>query len=587
MAKQLLSKKKMRDDKFNIIHNDVSKIKARPTMYLSSLGDAGVFHICKEIIDNNRDECLNKESPGDTIDVEITDKYIMSKDNGRGIPTGILKEVLETIQAGSKMTRAGGATSGENGVGTTCALAMSSIMIVISSRPQEKKRLKVVYKNGEFDKEECEDNYTGPSGLFTKFYPSKKIIGTDRIPIDMLRVWMKDLDFTLPSNIKMTYSILDEKFKVNHRRIDEFFAIDLPTQNCKLCNILNIACSGNLKEILSNSDDSDIVYDRSFNLEAAIVYSNPDVYKGEDIRHSWMNMIHTVDNGSHVDGVIRGFAKYLQEQVWRKNKRLDGEDLKKDILAHLNIVVKAETDMAMMFSSQAKHRVFSKELGNKIAEAVYEELSSHRYDVIDEMIDVVIGNHRARVEGEKARNVNALTKQKKQWTNPDAYIPCSSVKTEYPKEIFLVEGNSAGGGLRGARDARYQAILKFRGKNLNPWDEDLERVLKSVPWLNLVKVLGCGIGPTFDIKKLNFDKIIITTDADIDGYHIRVEFLSFFAKFMPELIYEGKVYIAEPPLYQLVRGKDISYVASQTEYLEKCIDSIGDIEIDFPGMGME
>ena len=587
MAKQLLSKKKMRDDKFNIIHNDVSKIKARPTMYLSSLGDAGVFHICKEIIDNNRDECLNKESPGDTIDVEITDKYIMSKDNGRGIPTGILKEVLETIQAGSKMTRAGGATSGENGVGTTCALAMSSIMIVISSRPQEKKRLKVVYKNGEFDKEECEDNYTGPSGLFTKFYPSKKIIGTDRIPIDMLRVWMKDLDFTLPSNIKMTYSILDEKFKVNHRRIDEFFAIDLPTQNCKLCNILNITCSGNLKEMLSNSDDSDIVYDRSFNLEAAIVYSNPDVYKGEDIRHSWMNMIHTVDNGSHVDGVIRGFAKYLQEQVWRKNKRLDGEDLKKDILAHLNIVVKAETDMAMMFSSQAKHRVFSKELGNKIAEAVYEELSSHRYDVIDEMIDVVIGNHRARVEGEKARNVNALTKQKKQWTNPDAYIPCSSVKTEYPKEIFLVEGNSAGGGLRGARDARYQAILKFRGKNLNPWDEDLERVLKSVPWLNLVKVLGCGIGPTFDIKKLNFDKIIITTDADIDGYHIRVEFLSFFAKFMPELIYEGKVYIAEPPLYQLVRGKDISYVASQTEYLEKCIDSIGDIEIDFPGMGME
>ncbi|EKC44388.1 DNA gyrase subunit B, partial [human gut metagenome] len=174
------------------------------------------------------------------------------------------------------------------------------------------------------------------------------------------------------------------------------------------------------------------------------------------------------------------------------------------------------------------------------------------------------------------------TRGLKSWTKPDSYIPCSSVKTDHPKELFLVEGNSAGGGLRSARDPKYQAILTFRGKSLNVWDEDLARVLKSIPWLNLVKILGCGIGPSFDIKKLNFDKIIIATDADIDGYHIRVGMCSFFLKYMPEIIYAGKLYIAEPPLYKLMQGKEPIYVASQTEYIQKCIESIGDVQISFP-----
>ena len=114
------------------------------------------------------------------------------------------------------------------------------------------------------------------------------------------------------------------------------------------------------------------------------------------------------------------------------------------------------------------------------------------------------------------------------------------------------------------------------------WDLTLERALQSIPWLNLVKVLGCGIGPSFDIKKLNFDKIIIATDADIDGYHIRTGIASFFVKFLPEIVNAGKLYIAEPPLYKLAKDKDIFYVASQTEYLKTCIDSIKGIEIEFP-----
>ena len=567
---------KIKDDDYNIIKNDVKKIQNRPTMYISSLGSSGVFHLCKEIIDNNRDECYKSDSPGDMIVVEIGNKEISTRDNGRGIPTQILREVFETIQAGTNMTRANhNATGGENGVGTTCVLAMSSYLKVTTIRPSEKRKLTLIYKNGVLVDEIIEE-YTGNDhGLIVTFRPSKKILGVDEIPIDMLKEWLLDFDYTLPANIKMDYVINGSSTTVIHRDLHQYFEKVIPDDGY-LCNVLTFDCSGGLTETFM-----DETYDRLFNIDVAIAYTNPDTYKGDEIRQSWMNMIHTSQNGSHVDGVIKGFSKVITERVWSKNKKLDGVDLKKDILSHLNVVVNARCDMAHMFSSQAKHTVFSRELGNTIANVVYTKLKNSNDPIISEIVDVVIGNHRVRIEGEKARNIASSIREVKDWSKPDSFIPCSSAHSDQPKELFLVEGNSAGGGLRKARNSKFQAILLFRGKSLNPWDEDLDRVLKSIPWLNLVKVLGCGIGPTFNIKKLKYDKIIITTDADIDGYHIRVQHCSFFLKYMPEIIHAGKLYIAEPPLYKLVKGKDVSYVASQTEYIQKCIDSIGDLDIEF------
>lgn len=567
---------KMKDDKYAIIKNDVEKIRHRPTMYISSLGDAGVFHLCKEIIDNNRDECYKKNSPGNMIEVEITDEYLRTRDNGRGIPTTILREVFETIQAGTNMTREGGTTSGENGVGTTCVLAMSSYLEVTTIRPQEKKKLTVIYKNSKLDQEILEE-YTGKDhGLIMKFKPSRHVLGVDKIPVGMLSDWIRDFDFSLPKSINMVYSINGERRTVKHKPIQQYFDHILSTE-LRMCAPVVIECEGTLVERFM-----DKVWDgRTFRIEAAIVYADPD-YKGDDTRQSWMNMIHTSQNGSHMNGVINGLTKCLIERAIKKNKKLENEDLKKDVLSHLHVVVNGHSDMAHMFASQAKHTVLSKELQTAITAAVYQACEGINSFRMNDLVDIVIQNNRVRREGEKARNIASSAKAIKSWTKPDSYIPCSSVKSDHPKELFLVEGNSAGGGLRSARFATYQAILTFRGKSLNVWDEDLDRVLKSEPWLNLVKVLGCGIGPTFDIKKLNFDKIIIATDADIDGYHIRVQQCSFFLKYMPEIIHAGKLYIAEPPLYKLVNGKDVSYVASQTEYIQRCIDSIGDIEISFP-----
>ncbi len=568
---------KFKDDEMYIKQNDIDAIRRRPSMWISSLGESGVFHLCKEIIDNNRDECYKKNSPGDTIEIDITNKCLTTRDNGRGIPTSLLREVFETTQAGSNMTRSGGATAGENGVGTTCVLALSSELIVTTIRPNEKKKLTLHYKEAKLVSETLED-YTGSDhGLIVSFKPSMKVMGVNEIPIHMLEPWIADFDYTLPKTIKARYTINGVEHHVQHKSLHDFINERIKVEE-QLSSVLSFQCNGKLKETVLGKE-----YNRSFKLDIAIMYTNPDTYRGDDIHQSWMNMINTIDHGSHVDGVINGFTKYVSETISKKNKKMDNVDIKKDVLSHMTIVVNAMCDCATMFSAQAKHKVFLRNLGTAIANSVYEALQHISPSTMSTLIEAVIGNHRARIEGEKMRNVASAVRVKKKWTIPDSYIPCSSVKTDIPRELFLVEGKSAGGGLDGARDARYQAILKFRGKSLNVYDEDIDKALNSDSWKDLIPVMECGVGPTFDIKKLKFDKIIIATDADIDGFHIRTIICTFFRKFLPEIIDAGKLYIAEPPLYQLVNGKDVSYVATQTEYIEKCIKSIGDLRISFPG----
>jgi len=564
---------KMKDDKITIITNDIERIRKRPSMIIGFLGERGILHLCKEIIDNNRDECMKTESPGNTIEIEIYKDHIVSRDNGRGLPTNLLRTIHETSQAGSNMTRSHGTTAGENGIGTTAFTALSAVLIVTTYRPQEKKKLTLEYHEGILVNEKLEDYSGSHHGLETYFKPSKKILGESDIPIDQLIEWIRDFEYTLPKKTNMSYTLNGEKHELKHIQLSDYFMENIPNDMFMSAPV-TIECNGELQEIINEK-----TYDRHFHVEASVMYASPD-YRGEDIRKSWMNMIYTSQNGSHMNGVVNGLTKYLSDRAKAKKKTLESEDLKRDILSHLNVVVKAECDFANMFSSQAKSTVFPRQLTTSIGDAVYKELCDMNQSKLNELVEIVIQNNRVRKEGERVRNIATETK-KKQWTKPDSYLPCASIKTPEPKELFLVEGNSAAGGINAARNAKYQAILMFRGKSLNAWDLTLDQTLKSNVWFDLVKVLGCGIGPTFDIKKLNFDKIIISTDADVDGYHIRVGMCSFFLRFMPELLEAGKIYIAEPPLYKLVNGKQILYVASHSEYIQECIHSVGNATLQF------
>ena len=563
-----------KDDEMKIIRSDIEKMKARPTMYIASLGDNGCLHLCKEVIDNNRDECSKTESPGNMITIEATPEYLMSRDNGRGIATKILREVLETNQAGSNMTREHGDTAGENGTGTTAVIAMSAYTKIISLRPGEKKRMTLVYKDGKCVEEKVEPYKEKDSGLITVFKPSKKILGVDKIPITMLHEWLMDFDYTLPTTTDMTYKLNGEEFHVKHQSLAQYFDKFISPEE-RMSEPITIQASGKLRE-----EYDELSWDRHFTVEAAIMYSQPS-YRGDDIRKSWMNMIYTSQNGAHVNGVVNGLARYLNERVCKRNKRFEDEDLKRDILAHLHVVVKATCNFAHMFSSQAKSTVFPRAIAIGISNAVYEALCNMNQAKLNDLVDIVIQNNRVRKEGEKVRNLTTESR-KKSWIKPDEYLPASSVKTPQAKELFICEGKSARGGLDSARDAKYQAILMCSGKPPVVWEMTLDQALKNPVWYRFVNILGAGIGDSFDIKKLRFGKIIISTDADIDGYHIRTIILTFILKFMPELFEAGVVYIAEPPLYKLMADRKVTYVASQTEYIDECIKAVGNIKLNFP-----
>lgn len=564
----------MKDDKMDIITNDIERIRTRPTMIVGFVGSKGILHLCKEIINNNADECFKKESPGDSIYIEIDHDHIRSEDNGRGLPTNLLRTIHETSNAGSNMTRAHGASAGENGIGTTAFTALSSDLIVTTFRPQEKKKLTIRYKEGKLVDEKLEPYKEKHHGLQTYFKPSKKIMGESEIPVADLVQWIKGFEYTLDPSIKVTYTVNGIEYKIVHKTVDKFFREIIPEDKF-LSQPIMIECDGNLTEMVKGE-----CYNRMFHVEAAFLYASPD-YRGEDIRQSWMNMIETAAGGSHINGVIAGLSKYLAERAIAKKKALEDDDLRRDILLHLNVVVKSDCDFANIFASQEKSKVDSRALATAIANAVYQKLCDMNQTKLNELVEIVIQNNRVRKEGEKARNL-ATESKKKQWVIPDSYLPCSSVKTPQPKELYLVEGNSAAGGINVARNAKFQAVLMFRGKSLNTWDLTIDQALKSNVWYDLVRVLECGIGPTFEMKRLKFDKIIISTDADIDGFHIRVEQCSFFLKFFPEIIAAGKLYIAEPPLYKLVSGKRVSYVTTQTDYINACIDSVGNISLMFP-----
>lgn len=568
-----------KDDEMYIKQSDIDAIQHRPSMYISSVGMGGVLQLCKELSDNSRDECGKKDSPGDKIYIEITDKSFLVKDNGRGIPTDLLRVIYETNQAGSNMLRAGGETIGENGSGTALCTAFAHKLVVTSIRPQEKKKLTIEYNEGKLVSEKCEP-YTGTEhGLINYFEPSKFYLGADKIPVDELVEWLRGFDYTVKDEYKIMYNVRGKDYKVQSKPLHQFIREYINDPKSFATQHLEVSCKGKLDEVFMEK-----TYHRTFEIDAVFMYSNPE-YKGEIVHQSWMNKINTIQHGSHFDGVVAGFQRFITEKCIKRNKKLEDEDLRRDIMNHLNIVVNAKCNLAHMFSGQTKYNCIAPDLGKAIADAIYEALcKSNAKNVIDDCVEMVLGNHRARVAGEASRSINKAIKNDGKWVIPDNFIPASNVKCDIPRELYKVEGNSAGGGLRKARDARYQAIYMSRGKSLSTWGKSIGEVLKSKVWADFIKILGCGIGPTFNLKKLKYDKIIICTDADIDGFQIRTLDVAIFVMFFPEIIKDGRLYIAEPPLYRLwdANRKKYFYVATQNEYIDVCINSIGDIELKFP-----
>lgn len=539
-------------------------VRKRPGMYIGSTGERGLHQLVYEVVDNSIDEALAGYC--DTINVTINeDNSIVVVDNGRGIPieknnkTGksTLETVLTVLHAGGKFdNNAYKVSGGLHGVGVSCVNALSDYLIAEVN--WNGKRYRQKFERG-IPKTEVE--YIGDTegaGTTISFLPDSTIFDKVEYNYTTLKHRMRELAF-LNKGIKIT---LEDK-RNNIR--DEFHY------------------EGGIKEFvhfLNSKKEAlheDIVYTEGKKekviVELAIQYT--DSYQ-ENI-FSFVNNINTIEGGTHLVGFKTSLTRVINDYAKKygllkeNDVAITGEDIREGITAVLSIKIPNP-----QFEGQTKTK-----LGNSDVRGIVDSITGEALNVYCEenpktaklIVEKSLRSARAREAARKARDLVRRKGALEGMALPGKLADCSE---KDPKlcEIYIVEGNSAGGSAKEGRDRRTQAILPLRGKILNVEKSRIDKILNSEEIKNMITAFGTGIGEDFDISKLRYYKIIIMTDADVDGAHIRTLLLTFFYRYMKELITEGHVYAAQPPLYRVKKGKFEEYVYSDAE-LNDVLEEIG------------
>jgi DNA gyrase subunit B len=531
-------------------------VRKRPSMYIGSTGPKGLHHLVYEIVDNSIDEAVagycNK------IEVFIhPDNTITVRDNGRGIPVDIhplmgipaIEVILTTLHSGGKFGGSGYTISGGlHGVGLSVVNALSSLMVVVVKRDGKKYRQE--YKRG---KPASELEIVGDSkedGTSIYFVPDTEIFEEIVFEREILVQRIRELSFL---NKGLQIEFTDERDvdgyhqDFNSNGLNDFVAYINKNKEAV-----------NDKPIYFDVKKEDVV------VEIAIQYNNG---YSENI-YSFANNIRTQEGGTHEIGfknamtrVINDYAK--KNGILKENEaNLAGEDIREGIVAIISVLVKDP-----QFEGQTKTKLGNTYVRGVVESAVYENLedylNEHPADA-KQILEKAISARRAREAAKKARELTRRKSALESTSLPGKLADCSS-KDPALSELFIVEGDSAGGSAKQGRDRNTQAILPLRGKILNVEKARLDRVLASEEIRNLITAIGTGIGEDFDIKKARYHKLFIMTDADVDGSHIRILLLTFFYRYMRELLEYGYVYIAQPPLYGVKRGSDIHYFYNDNE----------------------
>ncbi|MDD7351320.1 MAG: DNA topoisomerase (ATP-hydrolyzing) subunit B [Clostridia bacterium] len=556
-------------------------VRKRPGMYIGSTDERGLHHLVYEVVDNAIDEAMAGFC--DTVDIEITaDGAVSVQDNGRGIPTGIIEKegksavevVLTKLHAGGKFGGGGYKFSGGlHGVGVSCVNALSEWLEVEVA--QNGGLYKMTFNRGVAQRPLAKVGETQRHGTKVVFYPDGEIFETLDFQYDTLRHRMQELAFLnkgLRINLKDSRPLREQS--------ESFFYEGGIVEYVEQLNN-----KGGLLEkplyIQSISDD--------YQVEIAMQYN--DGYS--ETIYSYANNINTHEGGTHLEGFKTTLTKLFNDygttlKLLKNEEKLSGEDCREGLVAVVSVKL-----VDPQFEGQTKGKlgnsfmrtVVAKAFGEKFGEFLEENPKDAR-----EIISKAINAKKAR---DAARNARDLTRRKsvlESTTLPGKLADCSD-KDPRKCEIYLVEGDSAGGTAKTGRDRRFQAILPLRGKILNVEKARLHRVLESEEIKNMITTFGCGINEECDVSKLKYDRIICMTDADVDGSHIRILLLTFFFRFMKPVIEQGHVYIAKPPLYKITqKGSKIEkYCYSDQErddYLEylKSIDKKGEIQ-RYKGLG--
>jgi DNA gyrase subunit B len=537
-------------------------VRLRPAMYIGSTSIRGLHHLVYEVVDNSIDEALAGYCT--EIIVKIIDgELIEVSDNGRGIPIDIhqkynisaLQVVMTKLHAGGKFDKKSYKVSGGlHGVGVSCVNALSEFLTV-----QVKRNNKIYMQKYEKGKPITDIEVIGDSnstGTIVLFKPDSTIFETTKFQYDILANRLRELAF-LNKGIKIT--LLDER--ENEEKKQEFFYEGGIVSFIQYIN-------------KNKTPFHDIVYffkeKGDIIVEAALQYN--DSYN-ENV-FSYVNNINTIEGGTHLSGFKSALTRTLNNYAEKKAKestKLSSDDVREGLSAVISIKIPNP-----QFEGQTKTKLGNQDVKGAVDSIVNEKLSEYLEEHPVEAKQIIMKAVTAARAREAAKKARELTRRKGLLSGtslPGKLADCSS-KDASKSEIFIVEGDSAGGSAKQGRDRTYQAILPLKGKILNVEKARLSKILENQEIAILISALGSGIGDEFNIERLRYNKIIIMTDADVDGAHIRTLLLTLFYRYMNPLVEKGHIFVALPPLYKLKKGKTEKYAYDEKEK-DKVLEEIG------------
>lgn len=564
----------------------LSPVRKRPGMYIGNTSKEGLHQLVYEVIDNSIDEAMG--GYGDSIDVIIhKDNTITVVDHGRGIPVDVQKQtgkpalevVLTVLHAGGKFGGGGYKVSGGlHGVGVSCVNALSESMIVTVHRDGGEYVLEL--SRGEVVKpmKKVKSVDKHDTGTTVWFKPDPEIFDTLVFDFTTLRHRLRELAF-LNKNVVITLTderdVDDETGEVKKETYHYSggilsFVEEVGKRRDNLVNdeVIYFEHTDDKRDLVTESGTikaTDIV-------EVALQYN--DSYA--ERLYSFVNNIETKDGGTHVKGFYQGFLQVINKFAHEMKFLKEDENLAQDDVKEGLVTVVSIKFQEPQFEGQTKTKLGSVEARALVKDAVVEYLTRYFEQHPDECKKIVEKNCLAQKAREAARKARELARSKsdaKKISLPGKLADCSSKKAE-ECEIYIVEGDSAGGSAKQGRDRRTQAILPLRGKILNVEKASAEKIFANEELRAMIAAFRCGTQDDYSESKLRYDKIIIMTDADVDGAHIRTLLLTFFYRFMKPLIENNHVYIAIPPLYKVTKGKQTWYTYNDEEQAKK-IEELG------------